>query len=258
MQGHFRDRFSMSLIRLNKFISNAGVCSRREADRLILAGHITVDGALVRTIGIKIPLHAVVTYKGSMLRAERPKYILLNKPKGYVTTVKDPEGRKTVLNLISKRYCSERVYPVGRLDYDTMGLLLLTNDGELAGKLAHPSSGVKKHYHIVLNKAIKIEHFHHIQQGLLLEDGMARVDSLSIVEQDLCQLGMVIHMGKNRIVRRIFEHFGYTVQQLDRVGYAHLTKKNIPRGKWIFLEDKEVLRLKNFVKDRVPQTEIMP
>jgi 23S rRNA pseudouridine2605 synthase len=248
MQNYSMDNFSSSLIRLNKFISNAGVCARREADQLIVAGHITVNGEVVRTIGTKIPNNALVNYKGSPLCVEKPKYLLLNKPKGYVTTTKDPEGRKTVLDLISKRYCTERVYPVGRLDYNTTGLLLLTNDGALAQKLAHPSSSVKKLYHVVLNKAITMEHFNSIKQGLLLEDGVAKVDSLTIVDQDLCQLGMVIHMGKNRIVRRIFEHLGYGVNKLDRVGYAHLTKKNIPRGKWIFLDDKEAFRLKNLVK----------
>lgn len=234
-----------SLIRLNKFISNAGVCARREADQLIKSGEITVNGVVVQQLGTRIPIDAVVTYKGVTLRTEKLRYILLNKPRGYVTTLEDPEGRKTVLDLISKKYCAERIYPVGRLDYDTTGLLLLTNDGNLARKLSHPTSRVQKLYHVVLNKAIQIEHLHRVQQGLLLEDGLAKVDRVAIVEEDPTQLGVVIHMGKNRIIRRMFGHLGYVVYKLDRVGYAHLTKQHIPRGKWIFLKDKEVLKLKS-------------
>ncbi|WP_339044182.1 pseudouridine synthase [Cardinium endosymbiont of Tipula unca] len=249
MQDHpVTDSFGL-LIRLNKYISNAGICARREADKLIAAGHITVNGEVMRTIGTKIPVSAVVMYKGSTLCVEKLRYLLLNKPKGYVTTLRDPEGRKTVLDLISKKYCFERVYPIGRLDYNTTGLLVLTNDGSLAQKLSHPSSNVKKLYHVVLNKAISTEHFKNIQDGLLLEDGIAEVDSLAIVDQDPCQLGISIHMGKNRIVRRIFEHLGYCVDKLDRVGYAHLTKKNIARGQWIFLQDRDILLLKNLVKN---------
>ncbi len=237
----------LSLIRLNKFISNAGVCARREADQLIQSGYITVNGTVVRTVGTKIPIDAVVTYKGDLLQVEKLKYILLNKPRGYVTTLKDPEGRKTVLDLINKKYCPERIYPVGRLDYDTTGLLLLTNDGDLAGKLSHPSSNVEKLYHAVLNKPIKIEHLNTIQQGILLEDGLAKVDKVCIVEKDPTQIGLLMHMGKNRVIRRIFKYLGYAVDKLDRVGYAHLTKQHVPRGKWIVLNDKEVLKLKNLV-----------
>ncbi|MGI2299397.1 pseudouridine synthase [Candidatus Cardinium hertigii] len=237
----------MSLIRLNKFISNAGLCARREADQRISSGDITVNGAVVQTLGIKIPIDAIVAYKGIPLRPEKLKYILLNKPREYVTTLQDPEGRKTVLDLISKRYCTERIYPVGRLDYDTTGLLLLTNDGDLACKLSHPASKVKKLYHVVLNRAIQIEDLRAVQQGLVLEDGLVKVDQVSILEADPTQIGIAIHMGKNRIIRRIFSHLGYVVDQLDRVGYAHLTKQHIPRGKWIFLQDKEVFKLKSLV-----------
>ncbi|AXI24403.1 pseudouridine synthase [Cardinium endosymbiont of Sogatella furcifera] len=237
----------MSLIRLNKCISNAGICARREADQLIRSGHVAVNGEVVQRVGTKVPIDAVVTYKGVVLHAEKLRYILLNKPRGYVTTMRDPEARKTVLTLISKKYCPERIYPVGRLDYDTTGLLLLTNDGDLARKLAHPASRVPKIYHVVLNKALAIEHFHAIQQGLILEDGLAKVDQVEIVEGDPTQIGMVIHMGKNRIVRRIFNHLGYLVHKLDRVGYAHLTKQHLPRGKWIFIEDKVVRKLKSLV-----------
>lgn len=234
-----------SLIRLNKFISNAGVCARREADQLIKSGDITVNGLVVKKLGTKIPLDAVVSYKGNTLRLEKLTYILLNKPKGYVTTLEDPQGRKTVLDLIGRKYCPERIYPVGRLDYDTTGLLLLTNDGELARQLSHPSSKVEKLYHVVLNKAIQSEDLHKIQRGLLLEDGLAIVDQVAIVEGDPTQIGLVIHMGKNRIVRRIFSHLGYLVHKLDRVGYAHLTKQHVPRGKWIFLKDREIRKLKS-------------
>lgn len=247
MEDYATQACTASLIRLNKFISNAGVCARREADQLIQSGCITVNGAVVRSVGTKIPIDAVVTYKGVVLHIEKLRYLLLNKPRGYVTTLQDPQGRKTVLDLVGKQYCAERIYPVGRLDYDTTGLLLLTNDGDLARKLSHPASKVPKLYHVVLNKAIQTEHLQAIQQGLLLEDGLAKVDQIAIVEEDPTQIGMVIHMGKNRIVRRIFSHLGYLVDRLDRVGYAHLTKQHVPRGKWIFLKDKEVRHLKNLV-----------
>ncbi|MBX9890124.1 MAG: pseudouridine synthase [Amoebophilaceae bacterium] len=231
-------------IRLNQLISNAGICSRRKADQLILAGHIAVDGQVVKVLGTKVAKNAVVTYKGNHLSLEKFKYFLLNKPKGYVTTTRDPEGRKVVLDLISKKFCTERIYPVGRLDYDTTGLLLLTNDGLLAQRLAHPSSEVKKKYHVMLNKAITLDHLNRIKQGLLLEDGEVKVDSLTLVQEDPFQLHIVIHVGKNRIIRRIFEHLGYDVIQLDRIGYAHFTKKDIPRGQWLLLSDAAIVRLK--------------
>ena len=236
--------FPASFIRLNQLISNAGVCSRRKADQLILAGHIAVDGQVVKVLGTKVAKHAAITYKGNHLSVEKFKYFLLNKPKGYVTTTRDPEGRKVVLDLISKKFCTERIYPVGRLDYDTTGLLLLTNDGLLAQRLAHPSSEVKKKYHVVLNKAITLDHFNHIKQGLLLGDGEVKVDSLRLVQEDPFQLHVVIHIGKNRIIRRMFEHLGYDVVQLDRIGYAHFTKKDIPRGKWLLLSNVAIARLK--------------
>ncbi|TSJ80853.1 MAG: rRNA pseudouridine synthase [Candidatus Cardinium sp.] len=236
-----------SLIRLNKLISNAGLCARREADQLIESGCIAVNGVVVQRVGTKIPIDAVVTYKGVVLHLEKRRYILLNKPRGYVTTMQDPEGRKTVLDLIGKQHCAERVYPVGRLDYDTTGLLLLTNDGELARKLSHPANKVQKLYHAVLDRAIQMKHLDAIRQGLILEDGLAKVDQVAIVAGDPTQIGLAIHMGKNRIIRRIFSHLGYLVHTLDRVGYAHLTKQHIPRGKWIFLKDQEVRKLKSLV-----------
>lgn len=230
-----------SYVRLNKFLSHSGLCARREADRLIAAGFVAVNGVETRTMGLKIPPDARVTYKGMPVQAERFRYVLLNKPKGYVTTTRDPAGRRTVLDLIGKRFCPEKIYPVGRLDCDTTGLLLLTNDGDLAQKLAHPSHGVPKLYHVVLDRAIAAAHFQEIQQaGVLLEDGLARVDALSVVDRDPLQLGLRMHMGRNRIVRRIFEHFGYAVRQLDRVGYAHFTKQGIPRGTWKFLDPKAI------------------
>ena len=238
----------IKLLRLNKFISHAGICSRKKADELIRAGHIAVNGTVVRTIGTKVDSHAVVTYKGVRLFCQQFRYILLNKPKGYVTTTKDPEGRKTVLTLINKHYCAECIYPVGRLDYNTTGLLLLTNDGRLAQQLAHPSSRIPKLYHVVLHKPITKEHIHAIEKGLVLEDGLAIVDRIDRVDQDPCQLGVEIHMGKNRIIRRLFESLGYMVTKLDRVRYANFTKKNIPRGHWIFLNKKQVLSLKQFIK----------
>ena len=240
-------------IRLNKFISNAGLCSRRRADELIKAGFIAVDGSVVRTVGLKIAKDAVVTLlqggdcKVLKLSKESLRYVLLNKPKGYLTTMQDPRGRRTVMQLISKRYCRERIYPVGRLDYNTTGLLLLTNDGSLARQLMHPSSLVPKLYHAVLNKPICQEHIEAIRGGLVLEDGLAHVDAIHVVDHDPYQLGVQIHMGKNRIVHRIFNSLGYKLKQLDRVGYAHFTKKNIPRGHWIFLDQRQVQLLKQFV-----------
>lgn len=235
------------LVRLNKFISNAGICARRAADDLITSGSITVDGVVVSKLGIKIPLDAVVTYKGTRISIESHKYILLNKPKGYVTTLHDPQGRKTVLDLVNKKYCSDHIYPVGRLDYETTGVLLLTNDGDLAGKLAHPTYKITKRYHVVLDKPIVLVHLAAIKDGISLEDGLAKVDAIAIAEQDPTQLILEIHMGKNRIIRRLFDHLGYLVVKLDRIGYAHLTKKGIPRGKWIFLQQKEVHQLKKLV-----------
>ena len=233
-------------IRLNKFISNAGICARREADHLIQQGKITVNGDITTTLGFKVTPNAIVKYRGQVLQGEKRVYILLNKPKKYVTTVSDPEKRKTVLDLISPHYCPERIYPVGRLDYLTTGLLLLTNDGDLATKLTHPANKVKKIYQITLNKSITSSDFNKIQQGIILEDGLAQVDHLAIIDNDRKCIGMAIHMGKNRIVRRIFEHLHYKVHALDRVGYANLTKKNLPRGKWHFLPHNTVKYLKYF------------
>lgn len=229
--------------RLNKFISHAGVCSRREADALIQTGHITVNGQKVTTLGHQVTPHDVVQYRGKLLSAEPLRYVLLNKPKDCITTAKDPQDRRTVMHL-THNACPERLYPVGRLDRNTTGLLLLTNDGALAKKLSHPASKVQKLYHVALDRPISPTDFAHIKAGVTLEDGVVQVDTLEIAGQDRKHLGLVIHMGRNRVIRRLFEHLNYTVVKLDRVMYAHLTKKNLPRGQWRLLTAKEVQRLK--------------
>ncbi len=230
-------------IRLNRFIANAGVCSRRDADLLIQAGEIRVNGKPITEMGYKVKRTDEVKYGNKLLNWEKPVYVLLNKPKDFITTTSDPEDRKTIMNLVANA-CDERIYPVGRLDRHTTGLLLLTNDGELAEKLAHPSHGVKKLYQVDIDKPITDEDFLKIQAGVELEDGVATVDEIAIVTPDRTSLGLQIHIGKNRIVRRIFEQLGYEVVKLDRVMYAGLDKKDLPRGKWRFLSEKEVIRLK--------------
>ncbi|MCE6989120.1 pseudouridine synthase [Dyadobacter sp. CY323] len=230
-------------IRLNRYIANAGICSRREADDLISSGQISVNGKTVTEMGYKVKAGEVVKYGKKALNPEKMVYVLINKPKDYITTTDDPEERKTVLDLI-KGACSERVYPVGRLDRNTTGLLLLTNDGELAEKLTHPSGGVKKIYQAELDKPITTEDFELLQHGLELEDGFIRPDEVGIVTPDAMVVGLEIHSGRNRIVRRMFEHLGYEVQKLDRTVFAGLNKKDLPRGKWRFLSEKEVIKLK--------------
>ena len=236
-------------IRLNKLISNAGVCARRAADTLIQAGHITVNGQKVSTLGCKVTAKDVVKYRNKVLKTKQCVYILLNKPKDYITTTKDPKRRKTVLQLI-KHACQERVYPVGRLDRNTTGLLLLTNDGALAKHLTHPASNIKKLYHVVLNKPISKADFEKVKVGVALEDGVAHVDQLEIVKQDRRNVALAIHMGRNRVIRRIFAQLHYEVVKLDRVMYAHLTKKGLPRGKWRLLNQQEIQRLKHFDQRR--------
>lgn len=230
-------------IRLNRFIANAGICSRREADELISNGQISVNGKIITEMGYKVKMTDVVKYGKKALNPEKMVYILINKPKDYITTTDDPEERKTVLDLI-KGACNERVYPVGRLDRNTTGLLLLTNDGELAEKLTHPSSGIKKIYQAELDKPITTEDFERLQHGVDLEDGFIRPDEVGIVTPDAMVVGLEIHSGRNRIVRRMFEHLGYEVQKLDRTVFAGLNKKDLPRGKWRFLSEKEVVKLK--------------
>ncbi len=232
------------LIRLNKFISNSGVCSRREADELIKMGLVTVNGQTITEMGYKVKLTDEVRYEGKKLKAEKPVYILVNKPKGYITTTDDPQDRNTVMHLIADA-CKERVYPVGRLDRNTTGLLLLTNDGDLADKLTHPSYNVKKIYKVELDRPITKADFDKIAEGVHLEEGKAVPDDLAIVSDDNKTIGIELHIGWNRIVRRIFEALQYEVVKLDRVVYAGLDKKNLGRGEWRFLKPEEVIRLKH-------------
>jgi 23S rRNA pseudouridine2605 synthase len=233
------------LIRLNKFIANSGVGSRREADELIKMGLITVNGEVVTEMGHKVKVTDDVRYEGKKLKAENPVYILLNKPKGFITTTDDPQERKTVMTLVASAG-KERIYPVGRLDRNTTGLLLLTNDGDLADKLTHPSYNVKKIYKVELDKPITKNDFQKIKDGVYLEEGRAIVDDLAIIEGDNQTVGIELHIGWNRIVRRIFESLGYEVEKLDRVVYAGLDKKDLGRGEWRFLKPEEIIKLKHF------------
>ena len=230
-------------IRLNRYIANAGVCSRREADGLIAEGKVTVNGKVVTELGSRVMPEDTVTYNGNPLERENYVYVLLNKPKDFLTTTDDPAERKTVMDIVAEA-ADERIYPVGRLDRKTTGLLLLTNDGKLAEKLSHPSNHISKIYQAELDKPITEEHFDAIVKGFELEDGFVKVDELALVTPDAEVVGIKIHSGKNRIVRRIFEHFGYKVQKLDRTVYAGLNKKDLPRGKWRYLSEKEVIKLK--------------
>ncbi len=233
-----------SAIRLNRFISNSGVCSRREADNLIEKGLISVNGKVVTELGTKVYQNDRVFYEGRQLHPEVKRYILINKPKDVVTTLSDPEQRKTVMDII-KGACDERVYPVGRLDRNTTGVLLLTNDGDLSKKLTHPSSNIKKIYHVFTDRPVSKAHLTEIAGGLNLEDGFIQADKVSYAHfTDRKQVGIELHSGRNRIVRRIFEHLGYKVVRLDRVWFAGLTKKHLPRGKWRFLSEKEITLLK--------------
>ena len=231
-------------IRLNKYLANAGVCSRREADEHIQAGTVKVNGEVVTELGTKILRSDTVTFKDKPIELESKVYVLLNKPKGFVTTTDDPENRKTVMDLV-KSACEERIYPVGRLDRGTTGVLLLTNDGDLASKLTHPRYEKRKIYQVWTDKPVAAEHMQAIADGIELEDGEIQVDAVSYVtEEDLTQIGIEIHSGRNRIVRRIFEHFDYRVLKLDRVYFAGLTKKNLSRGRWRYLTEKEVNMLR--------------
>jgi 23S rRNA pseudouridine2605 synthase len=235
---------SDTLMPLNKFVAHAGICGRREAAELIRQGLVTVNGDKVVEPGFKVRGNEDVKVKGKKIFLQRNLvYILLNKPKDYITTAKDPEGRKTVFDLI-KGATKERVYSVGRLDRNTTGVLLLTNDGELAQKLTHPSYQIKKIYEVKLDKPVTKKDYDAIVTGITLEDGFVKADSLAYDEKDKSILGIEIHSGRNRIVRRIFEHLGYDVKNLDRVMFANLTKKNVDRGTWRMLQPKEVRLLK--------------
>jgi len=232
-------------IRLNKYLADSGICSRREADDLILAGAVTVNGEVVTELGTKVKTTDKVIYGGQTLNREKLRYVLLNKPKGVITTSDDPYERHTVMDLVEGA-CQERIYPVGRLDRNTIGLLLLTNDGELAKTLTHPSHNVKKLYHVTLNKPLTETDFEKIEKGLMLEDGPIEVDKIDYVTDDptMREVGVEIHSGRNHIVRRIFESLGYEVIKLDRVMLAGLTKQNLPRGHWRFLTSAEISMLK--------------
>jgi 23S rRNA pseudouridine2605 synthase len=234
------------LIRLNKFLSNAGVASRREADQLIELGLVHVNGVVVKELGLKIdPKNDVVKYDDAVLRPEKLRYFLLNKPKGFLTTMEDPEGRRTVMDLV-KEACVERIYPVGRLDRATTGLLLFTNDGELAKRLMHPKHEFPKLYHVETDQKVRSEHIDQMREGFVLDDGFIKADEIEYVEgvNAKKQVGIRIHSGRNRIVRRMFEHFGYTVVKLDRVMYAGLTKKELTRGRYRPLTEGEIGFLK--------------
>ena len=232
-------------IRLNKYLANAGVCSRREADDYIAKGEVTVNGEVVTELGTKVKRSDEVKFQNQPVTIEKKVYILLNKPKDCVTTSDDPQQRKTVMDIV-KGACPERIYPVGRLDRNTTGVLLLTNDGELASKLTHPKFLKKKVYHVFLDRNVTVEDLQKIADGVELEDGEVHADAVEYAdEQDHSQVGIEIHSGKNRIVRRIFEHLGYHVVKLDRVQFAGLTKKNLRRGDWRFLTEQEVEMLRS-------------
>lgn len=230
-------------VRLNKFIANSGICSRREADEFIEAGVVTVNGQVVTTLGTRVKPTDDIRFNGQRLQGEKKVYILLNKPKGYVTTVEDPHADETVMDLI-RGACKERVYPVGRLDKNTTGVLLLTNDGELTKTLTHPSNEKMKIYHAHLDKPLTKNDLQKLVDGFELEDGFTYADAAEYVEGKKEEIGIEIHSGRNRIVRRMFEHLGYKVTKLDRVYFAGLTKKGLKRGAWRILNDKEVSILK--------------
>ncbi|HOP04013.1 MAG TPA: pseudouridine synthase [Tenuifilaceae bacterium] len=235
---------SEGYIRLNKYIANSGLCSRREADDYIQKGMITVNGEVVEQLGTKVKLTDEIRFRGKELDPEKKIYILLNKPKDYVTTVEDPNAKRTVMELIEGA-CEQRVYPVGRLDRNSTGLLLLTNDGELTKRLTHPSFMKKKIYEVGLNRSLDSSDMKQVLSGVDLEGEIVKADAIDYVDpSDLSVIGIEIHSGQNRVVRRIFENLGYSVQKLDRVYFAGLTKRNLPRGKWRFLTQKEVTMLK--------------
>lgn len=231
-------------MRLNRFIAQSGICSRREADDFILAGLVSVNGVIVTELGTKVKPTDEVKFNDSRVQGEKKVYLVLNKPKGYVTTLDDPHATKTVMDLVQGA-CAERIYPVGRLDKNSVGLLLFTNDGDLTRQLTHPSYKKKKIYQVTLDKPLERADMTSIAEGITLEDGEIYADEIAYVSEDHKEVGIEIHSGRNRIVRRIFEHLGYEVKKLDRVYYAGLTKKNLKRGAWRFLTREEVDRLKS-------------
>ena len=230
-------------IRLNRFVAQSGLCSRREADDFIAAGLVSVNGVIVTELGTKVKPTDVVKFNDERLQGEKNVYLVLNKPKGYVTTLEDDHAEKTVMELVQNA-CKERIYPVGRLDKNSLGLLLFTNDGDITRQLTHPSLRKKKIYEVTLDKALTRADFEQLAEGITLEDGDIYFDEISYIKDDKKSVGVEIHSGRNRIVRRMFEHLGYKVTKLDRVYYAGLTKKNLKRGAWRFLTSDEVARLK--------------
>jgi len=240
-------------VRLNRYIATAGICSRREADELIAAGLVTVNGKTVTELGTKVMPGDDVRYDNRKLHGERLRYVLLNKPKDFITTVDDPEKRNTVMQLVS-RACRERIYPVGRLDRNSTGVLLFTNDGDLTRKLTHPSTNIAKVYHVELDRRLTAEDMERVSAGVELDDGPTRVDEIAWAHPtDKRQVGIQLHSGKNRVVRRIFEALGYDVRKLDRVVFAGLTKKDLPRGRWRFLTEAEISMLKMLRGSNQPQ-----
>ncbi|MDA9266889.1 rRNA pseudouridine synthase [Salibacteraceae bacterium] len=233
------------LTRLNKYIAMAGICSRREADTFIENGLVSINGKVVTELGTKVKQGDVVEYAGEKIKTETQRYLLLNKPKDCITTVSDEKGRSTVIGLV-KNACSERVFPVGRLDRNTTGLILLTNDGALADKLAHPSNEIRKVYHVITNKNVSIADLKKLETGVQLDDGIAKADAALFAGDGSVrnEIGLEIHSGRNRVVRRMFEAMGYEVTRLDRAAFAGLSKKGLPRGRWRFLTDKEVSYLR--------------
>ena len=234
------DRAPDDKIRINKYLASGGTCSRREAEKFIVAGAVSVNGKPMTDLSYRVSPSDLVKFNGQTIRGEKKKYVLLNKPKDFITTTSDERDRKTVMQLVEKA-CEERIYPVGRLDRNTTGLLLFTNDGDLAKKLVHPKQGVRKIYHVTLDKKLAKHHLSSIEKGIELDDGLAPVDSISFIEGSAHnQVGIELHIGRNRIVRRIFESFGYEVQHLDRVVFGNLTKKDVKRGSWKHLDKKEL------------------
>lgn len=231
-------------MRLNRYVAQSGICSRREADDFIAAGLVSVNGVIVTELGTKVMPGDVVKFNDTKLQGEQKVYLVLNKPKGYVTSLDDPHAEKTVMELV-KGACTERIYPVGRLDKNSLGLLLFTNDGDLTKQLSHPAHAKKKIYQVSLDKPLTRADMDRIAEGIVLEDGEIHADEISYASENKKEVGIEIHSGRNRIVRRIFEMLGYSVQKLDRVYYAGLTKKNLKRGQWRFLTREEVERLKS-------------
>ena len=231
-------------IRLNKFLANSGLCSRREADEYIGAGLVTVNGKIVTELGTKVKASDDIRFNGERMKGEQKVYIVMNKPKDYVTTLGDPHAKQTVMDLISTEKCPVRVYPVGRLDKNTTGVLLLTNDGDLTEKLTHPSHRKKKIYHVCLDRNVRIPDLRKLLEGVTLEDGLSQADHVEYVDGDKSQVGLEIHSGRNRVVRRMFEALDYKITKLDRVYFAGLTKKNLSRGQWRFLTEQEIAALR--------------